>query len=93
MEMDDDMKLPAKNDGAESDHTMPGRPMHAGAGHGSHRMGNGSHSHDREDFKKWFIISTILTVPTLLLSPVIQSFFGFRFDVPGAMYISLAFAT
>ena len=86
--MDDDMKLPAKNNGAESDHTMPGHPMHAGAGHGTHRMGTGSHSHDLVDFKKRFIVSTVLTVPILLLSPVIQSFFGFRFDVFGTMYIS-----
>jgi len=86
--MDDDMKLPAKNNGAESDHTMPGHPMHAGAGHGTHRMGTGSHSHDLVDFKKRFIVSTVLTVPILLLSPVIQSFFGFRFDVFGTIYIS-----
>jgi P-type Cu2+ transporter len=100
--MDHDRKPPAKNNGAESNHAMPGhtmpgrtmpdKPMHAMAAHGPHQMGMG-HTHDLEDFKKRFIISTLLTVPILLLSPVIQSFFGFRFDVPGAMYISLAFAT
>ena len=87
--MDHDRKPPGKNNNrAESDHTLPGHPMHAGAGHGSHRMGTGSHSHDLVDFKKRFIVSTVLTVPILLLSPVIQSFFGFRFDVFGTMYIS-----
>jgi Cu2+-exporting ATPase len=46
-----------------------------------------------EDFRKRFIISTIVTIPILFLSPVIQSFLGYRFDFPGSMYVQLALAT
>ena len=53
----------------------------------------GSHVHDLEDFKKRFIISTIVTIPILFLSPVIQSFLGFRFDFPGSVYVTLVLAS
>lgn len=75
------------------DHDKSGQPMQHGGDSGPHQMGAGSHTHDLEDFKKRFIISTILTIPILLLSPVIQSFFGFRFDLPGSLYITLVLAT
>jgi Cu2+-exporting ATPase len=56
-------------------------------------MGPGTHVHDLEDFKKRFIISTIITIPILFLSATIQMFIGFRFDFPGSMYVLLALAT
>ena len=87
------MKPPAKNKSDASDLATPIQPMHRGSDSGSHHTGYGSHVHDREDFKKRFIISTIFTIPILLLSPVIQSFLGFRFDFPGSMYIHLALAS
>ena len=67
--------------------------MHHGGDSGPHQAGTGSHVHDLEDFRKRFIISTIITIPILLLSPVIQSFFGFRFDFPGSLYVTLALAS
>jgi len=67
--------------------------MHSGGNSGPHHTGAGSHVHDLEDFKKRVIISTIITIPILLLSPVIQSFLGFRFDFPGSAYITLALAS
>jgi Cu2+-exporting ATPase len=36
-----------------------------------------------EDFKRRFIVSLVLTVPVLLLSPPIQGFFGFELTFPG----------
>ena len=33
-----------------------------------------------QDFKKRFVVSSILTVPILILSPAIQSFLGFKFE-------------
>ena len=72
-----------------SDHTTTAKPMHHGGGSGPPHAGTGSHVHNLEDFRKRFIISTILTIPILLLSPVIQSFFGFRFDFPGSLYVTL----
>lgn len=79
--------------GAEPDHNKSKQPMHHGSDSGPHQTGTGSHVHDLEDFKKRFIISTIITIPILLLSPVIQSFLGFRFDFPGSMYVHLALAS
>jgi Cu2+-exporting ATPase len=65
--------------------------MTRGGKPGTHGMG--SHSHMLEDFKKRFIISTILTLPILFLSATIQMFFGFRYDFPGSKYLLLALAT
>jgi Cu2+-exporting ATPase len=56
-------------------------------------MGTGSHTHDLEDFKQRFIVSTIVTIPILILSPVIQSFLGFRFDFPGSLYVQLVLSS
>ncbi len=78
---------------AESDRNKAIQPMHHGDVSSSHQPGAGSHVHDLEDFKKRFIISTIVTIPILLLSPVIQSFLGFRFDFPGSTYVHLALAS
>ncbi len=41
-----------------------------------------------EDFRRRFVVSFILTIPVLLLSPTIQGFFGFEFRVPGADFIT-----
>ncbi len=87
------MHHPATNKGAESDHTKTTSPIHHGGDSGPHQTGASSHVHDLEDFKTRFIISTIITIPILLLSPVIQSFLGFRFDFPGSVYITLALAS
>ncbi|BDY13729.1 copper-translocating P-type ATPase [Hydrogenimonas cancrithermarum] len=40
------------------------------------------HIHHMEDMKRRFIVSVIVTVPILLLSPMIQAWFGFTLDVP-----------
>ena len=77
----------------ESEHSVTIQPMHHGGDSGPHQPGASSHVHDLEDFKKRFIISTIITIPILLLSPVIQSFLGFRFDFPGSAYVTLALAS
>ncbi|MGB6607570.1 MAG: copper-translocating P-type ATPase [Atribacterota bacterium] len=39
------------------------------------------------DFKKRFIISALVTIPILLLSPLIQQLFNFRFGIPGEKYV------
>ncbi|AGB04807.1 copper/silver-translocating P-type ATPase [Aciduliprofundum sp. MAR08-339] len=50
------------------------------------------HRRMMEDFKIRFVVSTILTLPILLLSPLIQSFLGFTFTFPGDMYILFLFS-
>jgi Cu2+-exporting ATPase len=91
-EKDDAMHHP-REDHALSEGNGHGRHEHPGGDSGQHRTGTGAHAHDMEDFRKRFIISTIVTIPILFLSPVIQSFLGYRFDFPGSMYVQLALAT
>ncbi|MFT7823245.1 MAG: hypothetical protein ABXS92_00660 [Sulfurimonas sp.] len=38
--------------------------------------------HHMHDFKKRFIVSLIITVPILILSPTIQQWFGFIIELP-----------
>jgi Cu2+-exporting ATPase len=91
--MDHGMHHPATDKDTESDHNKTIQPMHHGGEPGSHQTGAGAHVHDLEDFKKRFIISTIITIPILFLSPVIQSFFRFHFDFSGSMYVTLILAS
>ncbi|MDN7024269.1 copper-translocating P-type ATPase [Methanoculleus sp. FWC-SCC1] len=58
----------------------------------THRHGAG-HGDALADFRRRFIVSTILTVPILLLSPTIQGFFGFTLVFPGSVYLLLVLAT
>jgi len=53
-----------------------------GKDHGNH------HTHMLEDFRRRFIVSFVLTIPVLLLSPTIQGFFGFELHIPGADLIT-----
>ena len=45
------------------------------------------------DFKKRFIISALVTIPILLLSPLIQQLLNFRFDIPGEKYVLFALSS
>lgn len=45
------------------------------------------------DFKKRFIISALVTMPILLLSPLIQQLLNFRFGFPGEKYILFALSS
>ncbi|MDD1679506.1 MAG: copper-translocating P-type ATPase [Methanomicrobiales archaeon] len=53
----------------------------------------GSHHQMLEDFRRRFIVSLILTVPILILSPGFQAFFGLSFTFEGASYLLLALST
>lgn len=46
-----------------------------------------------EDFKRRFYISLIITVPILLLSPMIQMFMGVHWMFPGDSYLLFALST
>ncbi|MBN1848132.1 MAG: copper-translocating P-type ATPase [Deltaproteobacteria bacterium] len=63
----------------------------SGKGHADHKdhKGGGHHAHMAADFKRRFWISLISTVPILILSPMIQSFLGFKqaFTFPGDAYV------
>ncbi|SFP67589.1 copper-translocating P-type ATPase [Hydrogenimonas thermophila] len=65
--------------------------MNSSHNHKHHNMME--HTHHMEDMKRRFIISTIITVPILLLSPMIQEWFGFTLYVPYRGTIILALST
>ncbi|WP_207509740.1 copper-translocating P-type ATPase [Telluribacter humicola] len=65
---------------------------HTGQG-GGHQ---GHHDHHRmmiQDFKKRFWVSLVLSVPVILLSPMVQHILGFTLDVPYADYIAFGLST
>lgn len=59
-------------------------------GHNSH---HDHHAGMMEDFKRRFWVSTILSVPVVLLSPMIQEIFGYEWTFSGANYLLLALST
>lgn len=67
-----------KETGHQGHHGGPASPA---GGHASH------HAHMVADFRKRFWISLIATVPVLMLSPLIQSFFGYSVDFTGSMFV------
>ena len=70
------------NDHSEKDHnTNQDHNDHGSKDHGQH------HGHMVKDFRKRFWISLILTIPILILSPMIQDLLGFRFFFNGSNYL------
>ena len=68
------------------DHKM----NHADHDHASIPMGMAGHDHHKmmiNDFKKRFWVSLFLTIPVLVLSPMIQHFFNYSLSVPGNKYV------
>lgn len=61
------------------------------SGHdGNAPMGMAGHDHHKmmvADFRKRFWISTIITIPILFFSPMIQEFFGYDYLLPGNPYV------
>jgi P-type Cu2+ transporter len=83
-EMRNEQHKESKHQGREKHEEMKheGHEPPKGKDHSNH------HTHMLNDFRKRFIVSFILTIPVLLLSPTIQSFFGFELHVPGADFIT-----
>ncbi|MDN4067598.1 heavy metal translocating P-type ATPase [Paenibacillus vini] len=67
--------------------------------HRSHGMHNGEqnhsshHGHMVEEFKKRFYISLIVTIPILIISPMIQMFMGVNWRFPGDTYVLFLLST
>jgi len=84
-------KGPAKHEGhqmSEGNSEMKHGSRHAGKGHGGHKGGD-HHAHMVADFRKRFWISLGVTIPILVLSPMIQAFLGFKEAIgfPGDAYV------
>ncbi len=52
-----------------------------------HKTAQQHHAHHIEEFKKRFWISLVITIPILLLSEMIQMWFGFRIEIPFQKWI------
>jgi len=64
--------------------------------HGDSNKGHDNHDHHKmmmEDFKRRFAVSAIVTIPILMLSPLIQSLLGFSFVFPGDKYLLSALSS
>ena len=74
------------SEGDEKDHEMHHE-------HGMEHEGKSHHAQMLEDFKKRFIISSILTIPVLILSPAVQGLLGFEFAFPNSNLVLLGLST
>jgi len=67
------------------------------SGHdGNSPMGMAGHDHHKmmvADFRKRFWVTTVITLPILFFSPMIQEFFGYEFLLPGNPYILFALSS
>ncbi len=62
--------------------------------HDEKEHGDGNH-HEMmiKDFKKRFFVSMIVTIPVLLLSPMMQNWFNFSIEFTGSSYVLLGLST
>jgi Cu2+-exporting ATPase len=77
-------------DHSKMDH---GKMDHSGHNPGHGHMGHDHHKMMITDFKKRFWVSSILSIPVLVLSPMIQDFLGFTLAFTGSMYVLFALSS
>lgn len=75
------------------DHSKTGHSQmdHEKMNHEDHKEHD--HSHMLKEYKNKFMISMLVTIPILILSPMIQTFFGFELTFPGDVYVLFGLAT
>ncbi len=74
-------------------HDHEGHPEHKEPMEHMHHDHADHHQQMVLDFKKRFIISALVTIPILLLSPLIQQLFNFKFGIPGEKYVLFALSS
>jgi len=74
---------------APREHRHPAMPDHTG--HGSHEGHDKHAGHSPEMFRKKFWLSLLFTIPALVFSHTVQSWFGFEWAFPGSDYIPAIF--
>ncbi|MEZ4884348.1 MAG: copper-translocating P-type ATPase [Chitinophagales bacterium] len=62
-------------------------------GHGGHEEHHDHHRMMIEDFKKRFWVSLILSIPVVILSPMIQGLLGYELTFPGHLYVIFALSS
>ncbi len=84
----DDMNHSKMNHGKhmKMEHEHKPKGEHEQHKHPGHHDHTAHHKMMMEDFKRRFIISLIVTIPILILSPLIQEFLGFDFTFTGRNY-------
>ncbi len=83
------------------EHKKHSEHVHSEHEHGRHEYGghnrskHNHHAHTVADFRKRFIVSAIITLPVLLLSPLIQSFLNIEevMKFPGDIYVLFVLST
>ncbi len=80
----------ANEDRCEHGHEMQKMDEHPMHEHEKHHPAADHHKMMMRDFKRRFVVSTALTIPILLLSPLIQKFLGFTFAFAGDRYVLFA---
>ena len=85
----------AEHNHAEHNHAEHNHAEHNHAEHNHKEHNHSGHDHSSmiSEYKKRFFVSLMLTVPILLLSPMIQNFFGFSISFIGDSYILFALST
>ncbi len=73
------------------EHGHEQREQHIEHVHETHKDHN--HKTMVEEYKRKFIVSSILTIPVILLSPSIQEFLGYRIVFPKSIYFSWFIST
>ncbi|MEO6902662.1 MAG: copper-translocating P-type ATPase [Bacteroidia bacterium] len=82
-----------KEEHAKMDHS---KIDHSKMNHGTIPMDIAGHDHHKmmiADFRKRFWVSVILSIPVLVLSPMIQGFLGFELSFQGSMYVLFALSS
>ncbi|MFC0321199.1 MULTISPECIES: copper-translocating P-type ATPase [Olivibacter] len=79
-------------------HSQLAHPKHGNGTHPTHNSpmehaGNDHHAMMIADFRKRFYVVLILTVPVLLLSPMIQQWLGIHVEFPGDQYVLAILST
>ncbi len=99
--MDEEQQQPGDGGRGGHEHAESDRGAKRQGGHGQGGQDHGDHDHSRHhahmlaDFKRRFWLSLVLTIPVLLLSPMIQGWLGVAeaWDFPGDAWLQWALAT
>ncbi|GIV02439.1 MAG: heavy metal translocating P-type ATPase [Fimbriimonadales bacterium] len=79
---------------SDASHRVAGEHSgHHGDAYGSHAGGSDAHHHHVEAFRIRFWICLVLTVPVLVLDPMIQSFLGYSLRFSGDLYLQSLLAS
>lgn len=71
---------------------------HAMLAEGHHPPTHGEHGHDHhammiDDFRKRFWVSLLLSIPVIIISPMVQHILGYRLDIPYHMFIAFGLSS